>query len=260
MKIGLLGCVYIALLFSSTCSAKDYIIDGKINEETFIRFQNEVSESFGSLGNEKLIINSPGGEIFSAMAIAKLVRERNMDVEVRSLCASACANYIFPSGRKKYLGSDAVIILHGGLQQRNLRSQMLSLSKEKLNTVGREGKEGYANFVEQLDEKQILVRRYIKVPADCKINSLQKNADCFSKRYAKFERDFYRDLGIDPNYTSIGQVGTYKIFYESYRYEGFTYSLSMFRSLGIANIAYEGVDYPGRNLIQDYNIYLVDSR
>ena len=225
MKLWLIGVFNIALLFSLKCSAKDYVIDGKINEETFIHFQNEVSGSAEPLGNEKLTINSPGGEIFSAMAIAKLVKKRGMSVEVKSLCASACANYIFPAGRNKFLGDNAIIVLHGGLQQKNLRSQMLSLSKEKMSSVGHEGKEGYANFVEQLDENQILVRQYIKAPADCKMNSLRKNADCFSKRYAKFERNFYRDLGIDPNYPTVDQVGAYKIFYESYRYEGFTYSL-----------------------------------
>ncbi|MDW6020006.1 hypothetical protein SBW85_20080 [Vibrio plantisponsor] len=48
----------------------------------------------------KLIITSPGGDIAAGIEFGYFIREHNVDVDVRKLCFSACANYILPAAKK----------------------------------------------------------------------------------------------------------------------------------------------------------------
>lgn len=59
-------------------------------------------------------INSIGGDARNAMAIGDYIYKHGLSVDVRSACASACANYIFPAGKKKYLSNDSYLLWHGG--------------------------------------------------------------------------------------------------------------------------------------------------
>lgn len=60
-------------------------------------------------------INSIGGDIRNALAIGDYIYKNGISVDVRSVCASACANYIFPAGKKKHLGNDSYLLWHGGI-------------------------------------------------------------------------------------------------------------------------------------------------
>lgn len=60
-------------------------------------------------------INSMGGDVESAINIAKEILEKKLDVKVRDVCASACANYIFPSGNRKLLGGRSLLLFHGSV-------------------------------------------------------------------------------------------------------------------------------------------------
>lgn len=62
-----------------------------------------------------LSIDSEGGDVEAAMAIARLVQDHRLDVEVRHWCMSSCANYIFPSGARKVIAEGAVVGWHGSV-------------------------------------------------------------------------------------------------------------------------------------------------
>lgn len=64
---------------------------------------------------EKVSFNSIGGDVKEAMAMGLDIHKRKIDVEVRNLCASACANYIFPAGKGKFLSQNAYLLWHGSL-------------------------------------------------------------------------------------------------------------------------------------------------
>ncbi len=49
------------------------------------------------------------------MSIGDYIYKNGLSVDVRSVCASACANYIFPAGKKKYLDKDSYLLWHGGI-------------------------------------------------------------------------------------------------------------------------------------------------
>src|SRR5690606_11689594 len=88
-------------------------IEGTIQPSMFVAVKGFVDKSL--VKPRKLIVTSPGGNIPTAMAIGKLIHHLEMDVEVRGYCASACANYMFPSGRNKVLSENSLIVYHGGM-------------------------------------------------------------------------------------------------------------------------------------------------
>jgi len=64
---------------------------------------------------KKLSVNSMGGDGESAINLAKEIYENKISVEVRTVCASACANYIFVAGKNKILSERSFLLWHGGM-------------------------------------------------------------------------------------------------------------------------------------------------
>ncbi|TRW48698.1 hypothetical protein FM042_06845 [Aliidiomarina halalkaliphila] len=67
----------------------------------------------------RLLISSTGGEIRLGLELGRWIVQHELDVEVLDLCASSCANYVFPAGKTKYLRKDSVLIWHGSAWQEN---------------------------------------------------------------------------------------------------------------------------------------------
>jgi len=59
-----------------------------------------------------LVVTSQGGEIEAALEISRIVMERQLDVVVRKICASACASDIFVAGRKRHIENNSIVIFH----------------------------------------------------------------------------------------------------------------------------------------------------
>lgn len=92
---------------------------------------------FIATGHFKVLrIDSTGGEIMSSMRIGRALHDRRMDVVVRNLCLSSCANYIFPAGARKVIEPGSVVAWHGDARQPNtlLRIELL---KEWERSLGR---------------------------------------------------------------------------------------------------------------------------
>lgn len=64
-----------------------------------------------------LHITSSGGELGLGMDLGELVHGHGLDVRVLDYCASSCANYVFPAGRRKLLGAASAVIWHGSAIQ-----------------------------------------------------------------------------------------------------------------------------------------------
>lgn len=64
---------------------------------------------------DKVSFNSIGGDVKEAMAMGREIHKRKLDVEVRNVCASACANYLFPAGKNKFITQNAYLLWHGNL-------------------------------------------------------------------------------------------------------------------------------------------------
>lgn len=85
--------------------------EGSIDEQSARAF-----ETLARLGHtHRLVITSGGGDVASGIAMARTVFELGFDVEAPSDCHSSCANYVFPAGRRKIIGSLGAVSWHGNM-------------------------------------------------------------------------------------------------------------------------------------------------
>ncbi|HBR0931653.1 TPA: hypothetical protein L9K91_005024 [Klebsiella variicola] len=58
-------------------------------------------------------INSGGGDIETAINIGSIIYDKGISMEVRRLCLSSCANYLFPAARNKIINYGSIVGFHG---------------------------------------------------------------------------------------------------------------------------------------------------
>ncbi|MGP7256003.1 hypothetical protein ACTZQ8_25120 [Klebsiella pneumoniae] len=58
-------------------------------------------------------INSGSGDIETAINIGRIIYDKGISIEVRRLCLSSCANYLFPAARNKIINYGSIIGFHG---------------------------------------------------------------------------------------------------------------------------------------------------
>jgi hypothetical protein len=61
---------------------------------------------------DTVIVDSPGGDVSSAVDIANLIHRRKLNIVVDGRCFSACANYLFPAGHSKSLRPQSFLGIH----------------------------------------------------------------------------------------------------------------------------------------------------
>lgn len=66
---------------------------------------------------DTLVINSEGGDVMAGLHLGGLVHEYQLNVVVRELCASSCANYVLTASPHVLVEEQAVIGWHGGSLQ-----------------------------------------------------------------------------------------------------------------------------------------------
>ena len=73
-----------------------------------------------------LRVNSDGGDPQAAMQLGRLIRQRQFDLAIDTICAGNCALYVFPAARHKTIPAGAALALQASAWQRAQagRSQM----------------------------------------------------------------------------------------------------------------------------------------
>ncbi|RDX38440.1 hypothetical protein DZA50_00200 [Kangiella sp. HD9-110m-PIT-SAG07] len=92
--------------------------DGGINKQA----NGRIFKLYQSLSRKptKLEITSNGGNVMEGIRLGNWVFDNQLDVIVGKGCASSCANYVFPAGKKKYLQKDSALIWHGNSYQKDV--------------------------------------------------------------------------------------------------------------------------------------------
>lgn len=121
------------------------IYDGPMAEEGVEKVKALYTDAI-----DRLVLNSPGGEINIGMDLGEWVFDKGLDVEVKGVAFSSAANYVFTAGRNKYLHKDSMLGWHGGVTQDNDNFFMELFMKKYL----REGKEREAAFFEKIGVDQ----------------------------------------------------------------------------------------------------------
>lgn len=60
-------------------------------------------------------LESPGGDVDAAIAMAGAIRDAGLPVVVTGLCLSSCANYLFAAGRTRTIQPGGLVCVHGGV-------------------------------------------------------------------------------------------------------------------------------------------------
>jgi hypothetical protein len=82
-------------------------ISGRIDDGLYQRFRSANLPHSASVS-----ISSIGGNGFSALDIAGIVKSKELTVRVTDVCFSACAEFILPAARQLNVGSEALIGFH----------------------------------------------------------------------------------------------------------------------------------------------------
>lgn len=228
-------------------------LTGWINPKTFLAVKDCLIQS--TARNKTFLVKySGGGSWESALALGILIHRHGWNVEVVDLCASSCANFIFPAGKTKYLHGDSMLLFHGGPHQKNLLAQMIAMEIDQtlmvdgapIKTTDPDTRrtEGYPIFDAEGAADRLKVREFLSV------KDVTDVVDLVAKMRSVSDQ-FYEELGINLLLPGYGQLGRYEPTYMSGKYGGFIYRLDSLRRLGVTNIELkDGEWHPERH--RDY--------
>lgn len=190
---------------------------GEITQNSVNRF----IEKYDSKDIRQIRVFSQGGNMLAGLRFATWVRKKGLDVRVKMLCMSSCANYVFMAGANKYIEKGGVVIWHGSIKQKNVQDLVKKydqLEEKRASEIT------LAN-----DEVQFLEQNRLKVE-DAKEVSVQQDA-------------LYLDLGVDEYITRLGQVP------KRYKVDGWTATVDLMNRMGIMNVFAE-LDYGTENYMK----------
>ena len=99
---------------------------------------------------ERIVVESEGGDVREALVLANWIVDRGLDVEVRKVCASSCANYLFAAGRRKIIEDGGIVIWHGSILQKSFRVRGDDCER-RINELQHAGGELADRYLEALD-------------------------------------------------------------------------------------------------------------
>ncbi len=220
-------------------------LTGMITPDTFLGFQDRLVRSTAK--NKTFVVTeSGGGNWESALALGILIHRHGWNVEVVDVCASSCANFIFPAGKVKYLHANALLLFHGGPHQENVMAQAIEAdraaaasSAPAVDSAPVEAKDPDHTRKEGhvvVDDQGALRLRVLEFLS---ITNVSSGVELVTRLRDASDR-FYEELGVNTLLPGYGQMGRYEPIYKSYKYGGFFYRLDSLRKLGVGNIEVKG--------------------
>lgn len=194
-------------------------INGPLTRETLREFREVMASE--DLRNVRVRLRSPGGDILAAMAIGREIYRLQLDVEVDRQCASACANYLFPAGRNKYLESARHVQFHGGALQPNYVDAALDMIQAgtQLSVFDPDSPP------EPTDEQQL--RELYGLREDYPFNPAGG---------ILVEKAYFDDIGVSQLTPVFGQYGDYAAWFNDGVHDTYYYAPDDFARLGVADI------------------------
>ena len=80
-----------------------------------------------------LEIDSVGGDVIAGIELGNWIVVHELDIKVGAICASSCANYVFPAGKNKILQENSVLLWHGSSYQPDV-NQLVNSGDEFANS------------------------------------------------------------------------------------------------------------------------------
>lgn len=83
----------------------------------------------------ELVLNSSGGSVEAAIAIARHFEGRRLTMRVPKECISSCANYFLPLAGRLIIEPDALIVIHGGMDPMTIEETRIQGEPEMVITA-----------------------------------------------------------------------------------------------------------------------------
>ena len=230
-----LGSSYLRYVRDFPVRCDTLTLTGLINSETFVESRDCLVRS-AAAKKTFVVKESGGGDGAAALALGILIHRHHWDVEVVGVCASSCANFIFPAGKTKYLNQHSLLLFHGGPYQQNMLEMAEKFDRESAMNgtpvgsvvLGQPNKEGTITFSPKRSKAEQEVRDFLSIADGSAVEyvgELKRASD-----------RLYQELGVNPLLPIYGQIGGYEATYKSYKYGGFIYRLDSLRRLGVGDI------------------------
>ncbi|MDD9867976.1 MAG: hypothetical protein OXU73_01435 [Candidatus Campbellbacteria bacterium] len=224
---------------------QDRAADLKFEDDTIYFSGNtnvqEYIELFEAIENydkaiKKIVITSWGGDTYYGKLIGEWVYDNKIDVQVRKICFSSCANYIFPAGDRKYIEDGALVGWHGNV---------LGLVGDDDDSESRKN-QLYLDFTRKQfirDTESLDIKKRREARENFKIieEDIVK-AHIAEKRQ---EREFYRVIGVDPDIANY--FGKSRIISQhereiapGARVLGHTFTIKDMEKFGVRDVIYLG--------------------
>jgi len=241
-SIAAIGVVAVSVDFSEPAVVCDTItLTGDIQLETFLKTKDCLVQS-SAKSKTFVVAESGGGSWEAALALGILIHRHGWRVEVVGLCASACANFIFPAGKTKYLHRESLLLFHGGPHQHNMMAKFIEAETASKNGVQvmvidpEHAKKEGGVFIDNKAVERGQVLEFLS------ITNVTGAVDLMT-RLTSASDQFYQDLGVNLVLPHYGQIGKYEPIYLSYKYGGFFYRLDSLERLGVHDIEVEGGEW-----------------
>ncbi|MGI9228354.1 MAG: hypothetical protein ACR2P9_00665 [Gammaproteobacteria bacterium] len=178
-----------------------------------------------------LAIDSLGGEIYWGMKIGELVFANGWDVHVTGHCYSACANYVFPAGKRKVLLANSVVGWHGSARQQEALAEAagISLEEQFMREIVPAMLDGFTRGGLSSPPRELL---------------LPELAQEFGRLNARrlMEEEFFQRIGVDAESAVYGLRSGSPL---STGAGGWTYRIADMAKFGITNVQWQGQgEYP----------------
>lgn len=234
---------YVRYLRDDAVRCDTLTLTGLINSDTFVEARDCLVRS-AAAKKTFVVKESGGGDGAAALALGILIHRHHWDVEIVDVCASACATFIFPAGKTKYLNQHSLLLFHGGPYQENMLEMAKSLDQGSTMsgapvgsvTLGQVNKEGTITFSPNRSKADQEVRNFLSIADGSTAVEILDKVRSASDR-------FYQELGVNPLLSTYGQIGDYEATYKSYKYGGFIYRLDSLRRLGIGDVELQQGDW-----------------
>ena len=129
------SCIF--LFFITSCASTAYFSGQEMGASTHIEINENRLIYSGEItkeANQKLFqvyesqeqkptllsINSRGGDIYDGVELGTWVFDNNNSVFIDNICASSCANYVFPAAKRKILLKNSILVWHGSTFQKSM--------------------------------------------------------------------------------------------------------------------------------------------
>ncbi len=128
--------VFVLIFSALVLAGCTTISDGESDEQVFCNYDVQVGSlalagptdetmltcvrSLSDQRVELLYVSSHGGDVSTALSIAEVIAQWETHIFVERYCSSSCANYFLPVARRVTVQPNAMVLLHGSIDQANV--------------------------------------------------------------------------------------------------------------------------------------------